>query len=125
MGGHRNKKGYEVARQFRGKLTHVAPVWFQLRRYSPAPPRRQQRLLCALYPQEHVNCHDDTFQGEEVISLSYTISVGRACWPFLSKQDWRTRRCKWSLCGEVAVVWTPFSLYHSPGRADVVLDSGL
>ena len=28
----RNKKGYEIAKKFRAKFTHVSPVWYQLRR---------------------------------------------------------------------------------------------
>jgi hypothetical protein len=33
----RNARGYEIAKRFRGKLSHVAPVWFQLRGAAHAP----------------------------------------------------------------------------------------
>lgn len=30
-----NKGGYTVAKRFKGKITHVAPVWFQIQRQGP------------------------------------------------------------------------------------------
>jgi hypothetical protein len=27
----RNSKGYDVAKKWRGKFTHISPVWYQLR----------------------------------------------------------------------------------------------
>jgi chitinase domain-containing protein 1 len=33
----RNARGYEIAKRFRGKLSHIAPVWFQLRGAAHAP----------------------------------------------------------------------------------------
>jgi hypothetical protein len=59
----RNARGYETAVRFRSKLTHVAPVWFQLRGTADAPEITGRQVRVALWYSAQKVANREGFRG--------------------------------------------------------------